>query len=63
MAACCAVGGLLGAHYLDLFLYQPGWSDRSDAVWLFVNPFSGISSYGGLIGARSGSLCSRSRAG
>lgn len=54
MATCCAVGGLLGAHYLDLFLYQPGWSDRSDAVWLFVNPFSGISSYGGLIGGTLG---------
>ena len=54
MATCCGVGGLLGAHYVDLFLYQPGWSERSDAVWLFVNPFAGISSYGGLIGGTLG---------
>lgn len=37
MAMCCAVGGLLGAHYMDMFLYQPGWSARSDALWRFVN--------------------------
>jgi phosphatidylglycerol:prolipoprotein diacylglycerol transferase len=54
MAICCGVGGLLGAHYIDLFLYQPGWSARSDAAWLFINPFSGISSYGGLIGGTLG---------
>lgn len=24
MGTLCAVGGLLGAHYVDLFLYQPG---------------------------------------
>jgi len=54
MAAYCGIGGILGAHYMDLFLYQPGWSDRPDAVWLFVNPFSGISSYGGLIGGTLG---------
>lgn|SRR5678815_1553999 len=39
---------------MDLFLYQPGWSERRDAAWLFVNPFSGISSYGGLIGGTLG---------
>jgi phosphatidylglycerol:prolipoprotein diacylglycerol transferase len=54
MAAYCGIGGILGAHYMDLFLYQPGWSERPDAVWLFVNPFSGISSYGGLIGGTLG---------
>jgi phosphatidylglycerol:prolipoprotein diacylglycerol transferase len=54
MATCCGVGGLLGAHYMDLFLYQPGWSARSDAIWIFVNPFAGISSYGGLIGGTLG---------
>src|SRR5262245_45163929 len=56
MATYCGLGGLLGAHYLDLFLYQPGWSERSDAVWVFVNPFAGISSYGGLLGGTLGFL-------
>jgi phosphatidylglycerol:prolipoprotein diacylglycerol transferase len=54
MAMCCGVGGLLGAHYMDLVFYQPGWFERSDAVWLFLNPFAGISSYGGLIGGTLG---------
>jgi phosphatidylglycerol---prolipoprotein diacylglyceryl transferase len=52
----CAIGAVLGAHYLDLFLYQPGWHDEPDAVWLFLNPFAGISSYGGLIGGTVGFL-------
>jgi phosphatidylglycerol---prolipoprotein diacylglyceryl transferase len=54
MAICCAVGGVLGAHYIDLFLYQPGWTAKSDAVWRFLNPAAGISSYGGLIGGTLG---------
>jgi len=54
MATCCAVGGVLGAHYMDLFLYQPGWSDRPGALVTFLNPFAGISSYGGLIGGTAG---------
>lgn len=54
MAICCAVGGILGAHFFDLALYQPGWSERSDAVWVFLNPSAGISSYGGLIGGTLG---------
>ena len=54
MAICCGVGGLLGAHYVDLFLYQPGWTERPDAVWRFLNPFAGISSYGGLLGGTLG---------
>lgn len=54
MAMCCGVGGILGAHFIDLFLYQPGWSERSDAVWAFLNPSAGISSYGGLIGGTLG---------
>ena len=54
MAMFCGVGGVLGAHYLDLFLYQPGWADKPDAVWRFLNPFAGISSYGGLIGGTVG---------
>ena len=54
MAICCIVGGLLGAHYVDLFFYQPGWASRPDALWLFLNPFAGISSYGGLLGGTLG---------
>jgi phosphatidylglycerol:prolipoprotein diacylglycerol transferase len=54
MAICCAVGGVLGAHLFDLLLYQPGWSSRDDAVWLFLNPAAGLSSYGGLIGGTLG---------
>jgi phosphatidylglycerol---prolipoprotein diacylglyceryl transferase len=52
----CAIGGLLGAHYVDLCLYQPGWHERPDALWLFLNPFAGISSYGGLVGGTVGFL-------
>jgi phosphatidylglycerol:prolipoprotein diacylglycerol transferase len=52
----CGVGGLLGAHYLDLFLYQPGWYEQSDAVWRFIYPFAGISSYGGILGGTLGFL-------
>jgi len=54
MAMFCGVGGVLGAHYIDLFFYQPGWADKPDAVWRFLNPFAGISSYGGLIGGTVG---------
>ncbi len=56
MATFCGVGTLLGAHYVDLFLYQPGWSEKDGAVWTFLNPFSGISSYGGLLGGTLGFL-------
>lgn len=56
MLTHCAIGGLLGAHYVDLFLYQPGWHEQPDAVWLFLNPFAGISSYGGVIGGTVGFL-------
>ncbi|MGE0546088.1 MAG: prolipoprotein diacylglyceryl transferase [Kofleriaceae bacterium] len=54
MASWCGVGALLGAHYIDLFFYQPGWADTDDALWTFLNPFSGISSYGGLLGGTLG---------
>ncbi len=56
MAIHCGIGAVLGAHYVDLFLYQPGWSAQPDAVWRFVNPFAGISSYGGLLGGTLGFL-------
>jgi phosphatidylglycerol:prolipoprotein diacylglycerol transferase len=56
MLTYCGVGGVLGAHYVDLFFYQPGWHARPDAVWRFVNPFAGISSFGGLIGGALGFL-------
>jgi phosphatidylglycerol:prolipoprotein diacylglycerol transferase len=56
MVVFCGVGTLLGAHYLHLFLYQPGWTDKPDALWTFLNPFAGISSYGGLIGGTLGFL-------
>lgn len=54
MIVYCGIGGILGAHYVDLLLYQPGWSERPDAVWAFLNPFGGISSYGGLLGGTLG---------
>jgi len=56
IAAYCAIGGVLGAHYVDLFLYQPGWWHQPDAVWRFINPFAGIASYGGLLGGTLGFL-------
>lgn len=54
MAIWCVVGGVLGAHLFDLLLYQPGWSSRDDALWRFLNPAAGLSSYGGLIGGTLG---------
>src|SRR5438105_13226061 len=54
MAWCCGIGGVLGMHYVDLLFYQPGWAEADDAVWRFVNPFAGISSYGGLVGGTLG---------
>lgn len=45
MAAFCGVAGLLGAHLVDVLLYQPGWS-----FWTLVNPLAGISSMGGIAG-------------
>jgi phosphatidylglycerol:prolipoprotein diacylglycerol transferase len=63
MALHCGVGALLGAHYVDLFLYQPGWGDRPGAFWTFVNPFAGISSYGGLLGGTIGFLVFAHRSG
>lgn len=56
MALYCGVGTILGAHYVDLFFYQPGWSDQPGAFWRFVNPNAGISSYGGILGATLGFL-------
>lgn len=56
IATYCVVGGILGAHYVDLFFYQPGWTNQPDAVWRFINPFAGISSYGGLLGGSIGFL-------
>ena len=56
VAIYCGIGGILGAHYVDLFFYQPGWYASDDAVWRFINPFAGISSYGGLVGGALGFL-------
>jgi phosphatidylglycerol---prolipoprotein diacylglyceryl transferase len=56
IAMFCGVGTLLGAHYIDLFFYQPGWVDRPGALWTFFNPFAGISSFGGLLGGTLGFL-------
>lgn len=63
IALWCGIGALLGAHYVDLFLYQPGWANRPDAVWRFLNPFAGISSYGGLLGGTLGFLLAARRTG
>jgi phosphatidylglycerol:prolipoprotein diacylglycerol transferase len=56
MALFCGVCGLLGAHLVDLFFYQPGWWESDGAIWSLLNPFAGISSYGGLIGGTFGFL-------
>lgn len=45
MAAFCGVAGLLGAHVVDVLLYQPGWS-----IGALLNPLAGISSMGGVAG-------------
>ena len=54
LAKYCGIGTLLGAHYVDLVFYQPGWMDRPGALWTFLNPTAGISSYGGFLGATVG---------
>ncbi len=63
IATYCGIGGLLGAHYVDLFFYQPGWWETDDAVWRFINPFAGISSYGGLLGGTLGFLLASRKTG
>jgi phosphatidylglycerol:prolipoprotein diacylglycerol transferase len=45
MAAYCGVAGLIGAHLVDVLLYQPTWT-----VWTLINPLAGISSMGGIAG-------------
>jgi phosphatidylglycerol:prolipoprotein diacylglycerol transferase len=50
MAAFCGVAGLIGAHLVDVLLYQPGWWQDDGAVWTLLDPFAGISSWGGLAG-------------
>lgn len=56
MALLCAVSGLLGAHLVDVLLYQPGWMNEEGAIWTLLNPFAGISSMGGVIGGTLGFL-------
>jgi hypothetical protein len=47
MAICCGVGGLVGAHYFDLFCTSPAGQSQRRPV---APGQSGLSSYGGLIG-------------
>jgi phosphatidylglycerol---prolipoprotein diacylglyceryl transferase len=56
MATYCVIGVIAGAHYVHLLAYEPGWYERPDAVWVFLNPFAGISSFGGVIGGTIGFL-------
>jgi phosphatidylglycerol:prolipoprotein diacylglycerol transferase len=45
----CGVGTLIGAHLVDVLLYQSDWT-----IATLLNPFAGISSYGGLAGGTLG---------
>lgn len=54
MALFCGGFGLLGAHSVDVVLYQPGWMERGGALWTLLDPFAGISSMGGVIGGTLG---------
>ncbi len=63
LATWCGVCGLLGAHLFDLLLYQPGWADKDGALWTLLNPFAGISSYGGLLGGTLGFVVFAHRSG
>ncbi len=54
MALFCGVFGLLGAHLVDVFLYQPNWMSQEGAIWTLLNPFAGISSMGGVMGGTIG---------
>ncbi len=56
MAFFCGVFGLLGAHFVDVLLYQPGWMAKDGAIWTLLNPFAGISSMGGVVGGTLGFL-------
>ena len=46
------VGGFLFAHVFDVFAYQT--AGASPTLWQILNPFGGLSSYGGFIGALGG---------
>lgn len=54
MALVCGVFGLIGAHLVDVLLYQPDWMNQDGAVWVLLNPFAGISSMGGVLGGTLG---------
>ena len=38
MTFICAVCGLLGAHLVDVLLYQPGWTSEDGAIWTLLDP-------------------------
>jgi phosphatidylglycerol:prolipoprotein diacylglycerol transferase len=46
------VGGFLFAHIFDVFAYQT--AGPSPTLWQILNPFGGLSSYGGFMGALGG---------
>jgi phosphatidylglycerol:prolipoprotein diacylglycerol transferase len=46
------VGGFSFAHVFDVFAYQTAGS--TPTLWQILNPFGGLSSYGGFIGALGG---------
>lgn len=52
MITTVLVCGFLFAHYFDVFAYQ--MSGESPTLWQWLWPFSGISSYGGFMGAVGG---------
>jgi phosphatidylglycerol:prolipoprotein diacylglycerol transferase len=65
MITTTLVVGFLVAHWFDFFLYQTGKPGETEREWFIrlLNPFSGISSYGGFIGALIGLFywCRRNR--
>jgi len=52
MITTVLVCGFLFAHFFDVFAYQTAGENPS--LWQWLNPFGGISSYGGFMGAVGG---------
>src|SRR5262249_29445588 len=52
MVTTILVCGFLFAHFFDVFAYQT--KGPRPTLWEILNPFGGLSSYGGFIGALAG---------
>jgi phosphatidylglycerol:prolipoprotein diacylglycerol transferase len=52
MVTTILVCGFIFGHLFDVFAYQ--WKGHTPTLWEIINPFGGLSSYGGFIGSVAG---------